>query len=67
MYDYMYIDLVLRFASAVTWSLGPRPWRRFTHGPLTTAKCPIRVRERPDHEHGNGMEGVYMEQGPDSV
>ena len=33
-------DLVPRFASAVTGSHGPRPWRGFTHGPQTTAKFP---------------------------
>ena len=41
--------------------------RGFTHGPLITAKCPLRVRMRPDHEHGNGMGRVDMERGPDSV
>ena len=56
-----------RFASAVTWSRGPRPCRWFTHGPLITAKCPTRVRVRPDHKHGNGMGGKDMERGPDSV
>ena len=58
---------VPRLASAVTWSRGPRPWRGFTHGPLTTAKYPLRFRMRPDHEHGNVMGRVDMERGPDSV
>ena len=56
-----------QFASAVTGSRGPRPWRGFTHGPQTTAKCPLRVRMQPDHELGNGMGRVDMERGPDSV
>ena len=30
-------------------------------------KMPLRVRVRPDHEHGNVMERVDMERGPDSV
>ena len=38
-----YLESVLRLASAVTWFHGPRPWRGFTHGPLTTAKCLSRV------------------------
>ena len=59
--------LVLRFASAVTWSRGPRPWRGFTHGPLITSKFPTRVRVRPDNEHGNRMGRVDMERVPDSV
>ena len=58
---------VPRFARAVTWSRGPRPWSRFIHGPLITAKCPTRVRVQPDQEHGNGMGRVDMEGGPDSV
>ena len=63
----IYFNSVPRFASAVIWSRGPRPWRGFTHGPLITAKCPTRVSMRPDHEHGNGMGRVDMEQGPDIV
>ena len=58
---------VPRLASAVTWSRGPRLWRGFTHGPQITPKCPLRVRMRPDHEHGNIMGKVDMERGPDSV
>ena len=61
------IVLVPWLASAVTWSRGPRPWRRFTHGLLITAKFPLRVRIRPAHEHGNKMGRVDMERGPDSV
>ena len=47
--------MVPRLASAVTWSRGPRPWRGFTHGPLITAKCPIRM--RLDQETNMAMEG----------
>ena len=67
--EYIYIDvnMVPRLASAVTWSHGPRPWSGFTHGPLITAKFPIRVRMRPAHKHGNRMGRVDMERGPDSV
>ena len=61
------LSTVPRLVSAVTWSHGPRPWRGFTHGPLVTGKCPLRVRMQPDHEHGNGMGRVDMERGPDSV
>ena len=64
-------DIILhsvpQLASAVTWYRGPRLWHGFTHGPLTTAKCPLRVRMRPDHEHVNRMGRVDMERGPDSV
>ena len=37
--------------------------------PRTTdhRKMPFRVRVRPDNEHGNGIERVEMERGPDSV
>ena len=41
------------------WSRGPRPWRGFTHGPLITAKCPLRVRMRPDHEWQRNGEGGH--------
>ena len=58
---------VPRFAIAATEDRGPRPWRGFTHGLQTNARSPLRVRMRPDHEHGNGMRGVDMERGPDSV
>ena len=30
-------------------------------------KKPLSIRVRPDHEHGNGIGRVDMEQGPDSV
>ena len=66
-YIYIYIYSVPRFASAVTWSRGPRPWCGFAHRPLITAKFPTRVRVQLDHEHGNGMGRVDMERGPDSV
>ena len=63
----MWLKKVPLFASAVTWSRGPRPLRGFTHGPLITAKFPLRVRVRTDHEHGNRTGMVDMERGPDSV
>ena len=50
---------VPQLASAVTWSRGPRPWRGFTHGTLTTVKCPLRVRVRPDHEWQRYGEGGH--------
>ena len=46
---------VPRFAITITWYRGHLPWREFTHGLLTTAKCPFKVRVRPYQEHGNGM------------
>ena len=52
--DYISESLVPRLASAVIWSRGPRPWRGFTHGPLITDKCPIRV--LPDQETNMAME-----------
>ena len=36
-------DSVPRLASTVTLARGPRPWRRFTHGPFNnTANFPLR-------------------------
>ena len=55
---------VCKRGNLVPWSA---PVYGFTHGPLNTAKCPIRVRAQPDHDHGNGMGRVDMEWGPDSV
>ena len=57
---------VLQFVSAVTWSCGPNPWRRFTHGPLTTAKFPFRVRGNRTTSMATEWGGrVDMERGPD--
>ena len=61
-------ELVPRFASAVTWSGGPRPWCGFTHGALITAKFPIRM--RPDQETNMDMKrgrGLDTERGPGGV
>ena len=55
---------VSKRGNLVPWSA---PVAEFTHGPLITAKCPLRVRVQPDHKHGKGMGRVDMEQGPDSV
>ena len=38
---YIRTSMVPRFASAVTWSRGPRSWHGFTHGPPITDNCPI--------------------------
>ena len=61
-------NLVPLLASAVTWSRGPRPWRRFAHGTLTISNFPFRV--RPDQETSMATEwggGVDTERGPDGV
>ena len=62
------VNMVLRLSSAVTCSRGPLLWHGFTHGPLITSKCPIRV--RPDQETNMAMEGgggVDTERGPGGV
>ena len=60
--------LVPRFASVVTWSCGPRPWRGFTQRPLTTANCTFMVGcDRTKSMAMEWGEGVDTERGPDGV
>ena len=60
-------------------SLGPAVFKRGNRDPWSASvarghprttdhrKIPLRVRVRPDNEHGNIIGGVDMERGPDSV